>query len=349
MKSVILSLLFFNYSTWVKVKVKDIMTPNPIVVSGTSTIAHIEEIFAKNHIWSIYIGEKNNFVGIITRNDLKFRLKNKNKSAPAYSIMSKGVINIDENADVEDAKALLYQRKINGLAVTRNGKHCGIITRYDIKNKHPTFTNIPSNIPPLIPASSLTYSEPQPSIDPVSERSSQPMTMTQRISYLIKTSPKDRKIQEAIEKIKGKEIAVEKIIDQKLIEIKALERNIESIKDKAKKSRSNPEKFFFGNEIKHKQSILKSKWDTLDKLQKIQHYYDHVVTIGDLSVSLKDFGLEEFSEEEIEQFIIDTKIKSQEKDGKIKLINVVSSPSLNYDTDDEDLKDILAEIGFIKK
>ena len=48
--------------------------------------------------------------------------------------MSKGVVSIDENADVEDAKTLLYNKKINGLAVTRNGKHCGIITRYDIKN-----------------------------------------------------------------------------------------------------------------------------------------------------------------------------------------------------------------------
>jgi len=119
------------------VKVKEIMTPNPIVVSETATIAQIEEIFGKNNIWSIYVGDPDNYIGIITRDDLKYRVKNKNKSTPAYSIMSKGVFSIDENADVEDAKTLLYSKKINGLAVTRNGKHCGIITRYDIKNKQP--------------------------------------------------------------------------------------------------------------------------------------------------------------------------------------------------------------------
>ena len=117
------------------VKVKEIMTPNPIVVSRTATIAQIEEIFGKNSIWSIYVGDPDNYIGIITRDDLKFRVKNKSKSSPAFSIMSNGVFSIDENADVEEAKAFLYQKKINGLAVMRNGKHCGIITRYDIKNK----------------------------------------------------------------------------------------------------------------------------------------------------------------------------------------------------------------------
>ncbi len=119
------------------VKVKEIMTPNPIVMPGTATIAQIEEIFNKNNFWSIYVGDPDNYIGIITRDDLKFRVKNKSKSSPAFSIMSKGVLSIDENADVKDAETLLYSKKINGLAVTRNGIHCGIITRYDIKNKKP--------------------------------------------------------------------------------------------------------------------------------------------------------------------------------------------------------------------
>jgi len=67
------------------------MTPNPIVMPGTATIAQIEEIFNKNNFWSIYIGDPDNYIGIITRDDLKFRVKNKSKSSPAFSIMSKGV------------------------------------------------------------------------------------------------------------------------------------------------------------------------------------------------------------------------------------------------------------------
>jgi tetratricopeptide (TPR) repeat protein/CBS domain-containing protein len=137
-------------------KVKEIMTSNPIVVPGTETIARIEEIFSKNSFWSIYVGDPGNYIGIITRDDIKFRGRNKSKSSPAYSIMSKGVFSIDENADVEEAKTLIYNKKINSLAVTKNGKHCGIITRYDIKNKQSksynyspeeTSWNDPSNTP----------------------------------------------------------------------------------------------------------------------------------------------------------------------------------------------------------
>ena len=80
------------------------MTPNPIVIPGTATIAQIEEIFGKNNIWSVYVGNPDNYSGIITRDDLKFRGQNESKSSPAYSIMSYGVVSIDENADVEDAK-----------------------------------------------------------------------------------------------------------------------------------------------------------------------------------------------------------------------------------------------------
>jgi CBS domain-containing protein len=126
-------------------KVKDIMTSNPIVVLGTVSIAQIEEIFYKNRIWSIFVGDHNKYIGVITRNDLKFRTRNKQRSSPAFSIMSNNVISIDENADVEDAKNLLYNKKINSLAVTRNGKHCGIITRYDIKTKGPNSSSHPND------------------------------------------------------------------------------------------------------------------------------------------------------------------------------------------------------------
>ena len=50
-------------------KVKEIMTPNPIVIPGTATIAQIEEIFGKNTIWSVYVGNPDNYTGIITRDD----------------------------------------------------------------------------------------------------------------------------------------------------------------------------------------------------------------------------------------------------------------------------------------
>lgn len=98
-------------------------------------IHEIEKIFQRNQFWSIYIGDNNSFIGVVTRNDIKKRAGSYPLSTPVRVIMSKGVISIDENADVEDARQLLTYKKIYGIAVTRNGKHIGIVTRYDIKTK----------------------------------------------------------------------------------------------------------------------------------------------------------------------------------------------------------------------
>jgi len=457
------------------VKVKEIMTPNPIVVSGTVTIATIEEIFGKNRIWSIYVGDPDKYVGVITRNDLKFRGKNKSKSSPAYSIMSNGVVSIDENADIEDAKTLLYNKKINGLAVTRNGKHCGIITRYDIKkrsdpeskdaadlnqqgfrlakmnkfeeaiiyfekallidknfidalNNHgwassqlgryeesiSFYENAKKIDPKNIRAwraigwnlariqrydEALAHIDTAISFDSMSERSwnfkgeillfkcefedaiacfdkalvikpdyaeawnnrgialrefnryketpskaevPRHLTWLQKISKIIKTNPKDRKIQEKLEKIEKAKIEVTSKIDYiHDIEIKKFNDDIQSTYDKAIKSSSKQEEIFLAKRIKNLQQIVNSKWETLDKLQRIQHYFERILAVGDISVSLKDFGLQEFSEKEIEDFVIDTKIGIEELYEKIESTNFITSPAINPDTGEEGLKDIL--------
>jgi uncharacterized protein YkwD len=54
--------------------------------------------------------------------------------------MSKGVFSVNEDADVEEAIRLISLNHVNGLAVTRSGKHCGIITRYDINQKYRNIT-----------------------------------------------------------------------------------------------------------------------------------------------------------------------------------------------------------------
>jgi uncharacterized protein YkwD len=116
-------------------KVKDIMTENPLFVHPETPINEIEKIFNSTKFWSVYVGEQNDFVGIITRDDLRYRRGSYSLSTPAYKIMTKGVISIDENADVEDAQRILSAKRINGIAVTGNGKHVGIVTQSDITTK----------------------------------------------------------------------------------------------------------------------------------------------------------------------------------------------------------------------
>lgn len=116
-------------------KVKDIMTKKPLVVQPDTTIEEIEKIFKCNNFWSIYVGTSDNFVGVITRKDLQNKGTFKSPSTPVSSIMSRGVISIDENADVDDARRILSAKRINGIAVTKNGNHIGVVTEFDLKSK----------------------------------------------------------------------------------------------------------------------------------------------------------------------------------------------------------------------
>jgi len=74
------------------VKVKEIMSENPTVVHPETPISEIEKIFDRTKFWSIYVGEQNNFVGDITRDDLRYRMGSYSLSTPAYKIMTEGSI-----------------------------------------------------------------------------------------------------------------------------------------------------------------------------------------------------------------------------------------------------------------
>lgn len=117
-------------------KVKNIMTQNPIILPSETPLKKIKEIFKKNKIWAVLIGNPEKYYGIITRKDLESRGRNKSVSTPVSEIMTKNPLTIDQEANVTDAIKILHDAHINGLAVLHDNKPCGIITRYDIKTRY---------------------------------------------------------------------------------------------------------------------------------------------------------------------------------------------------------------------
>jgi len=116
--------------------VDEIMTPDPIVINGKTPLLYIEEIFKRNKIWSVFVGNPDNYLGIITRTDLRYWKDRKSLRIPAYTIMPKNVYSIEKDEDVTKAISLILEKDVNGLAVTSNGIPCGIITRYDLLNRY---------------------------------------------------------------------------------------------------------------------------------------------------------------------------------------------------------------------
>jgi len=112
------------------------MTKNPITVPGKTPIFRIEQIFRERKIWSLIIEDSGKLIGIVTKSDLKYRSRHKSPKAPAFAIMTRNMITIKPDNDVDYAISLILKKNINGIPVVENGRLCGIITRYDIRTKY---------------------------------------------------------------------------------------------------------------------------------------------------------------------------------------------------------------------
>ena len=147
-------------------KVREIMTRNPVKVSAEEPFRTAAELLQKNRIGGLPVMENETVVGVVTESDIISLLETgklsddlwlpsplevievplreivnweKTKTAltnigdtPVKKIMSHPPIIIDEEADIEDAAALMLSHKIARLPVVEQGRLTGIIAKADI-------------------------------------------------------------------------------------------------------------------------------------------------------------------------------------------------------------------------
>lgn len=147
-------------------KISEIMTKNPITISVDDPVRNAASLLRTYKIGGLPVMEQDRLVGIITESDIIALLEtgrlsddlwlpsplevievpirefvNWEKTKMALTdigdkkvreIMSHPVITIDEEADIEDAAALMLSHKIARLPVINKGRLTGIVTRADI-------------------------------------------------------------------------------------------------------------------------------------------------------------------------------------------------------------------------
>lgn len=147
-------------------KVHEIMTRDPITVTANTTVRDAAALLRKHNIGGLPVLDGDRLVGIITETDIVSLLKvqeisddlwlpspleiielpirefinwNKTKSAlsnigetPVREIMAMPAITVSDDADIEDAAAIMLREDVARLPVVHDARLVGIITRADI-------------------------------------------------------------------------------------------------------------------------------------------------------------------------------------------------------------------------
>jgi CBS domain-containing protein len=107
---------------------KDIMTKEIITVSPQMTVKQVAMTLIKNQISGAPVAGKNGkIVGVVSESDIVGK-----KGKDVQAIMSKKVISIAENTQVEEIARLMTTHKIKRLPVMQGDKLVGIVSRADI-------------------------------------------------------------------------------------------------------------------------------------------------------------------------------------------------------------------------
>ena len=110
------------------VKVKDIMTPNPIYVTPDTKVKDVIALMLKYKHLGYPVIENDKLVGIVTLEDVA----NADENVEVKSVMTRELITISPDSSAFDALKLMSERGIGRVLVTENDKLIGIVSRSDI-------------------------------------------------------------------------------------------------------------------------------------------------------------------------------------------------------------------------
>ena len=111
--------------------IKEIMN-NAVAIEQDISLKQAAKIMSDKNIGSLVVVKGKNISGILTEKDILKNISDLDKKI--HSAMSKNVITINENVDIDEAAMLMSKSKIKRLPVLdhENGKLIGIVTSTDL-------------------------------------------------------------------------------------------------------------------------------------------------------------------------------------------------------------------------
>jgi CBS domain-containing protein len=124
-------------------KILDVMTKNPLVMTAAETIGQASELMAENNIRQLPVVDDGALLGIITDRDIRSWLAQSSLFEPeeraralktkVADIMTTAPMTLSPTDDLSDAVELLIEEKIGGIPVVDEAEGLvGIVTYVDI-------------------------------------------------------------------------------------------------------------------------------------------------------------------------------------------------------------------------
>jgi len=118
-----------------RIQVKEVMTKRIITIDSDKTVYEAAKKMARARVSTIIVVKEGSPIGIITDSDIIKKVVAKDckpSTIKVKDIMSRPIIYVTPEADLEEVKDIMIKRKIRRLPVISNGKLVGIITASDI-------------------------------------------------------------------------------------------------------------------------------------------------------------------------------------------------------------------------
>ena len=121
-----------------EMKIEDIMTKNIITSNIKCSIYEVSLLMKNYNIGFIPITEQNKVIGVITDRDIVIKAisNSSNTNTNIENYITKKIIYLEQNHDIEDCLKLMSKHKVKRIIITNKGKMIGIISISDIINHY---------------------------------------------------------------------------------------------------------------------------------------------------------------------------------------------------------------------
>lgn len=116
------------------VKVKEIMTKNPVKVDASKTVREAINIMTEKKIGSLLVYKENEIIGILEESDIikNVLVRDLNPYVVKVETVMSVPFVIQEDKTDNEASDMMFLHRVRHLAVTENGKIAGIVSMQDL-------------------------------------------------------------------------------------------------------------------------------------------------------------------------------------------------------------------------